>query len=158
FYPNTDFRPSFGGPAERKGVVLPANLPDDFGPAFGSPPDVGARPITAPVMAVGVDAATLFPAPGVPVALAGSDQTVVDADSDGFELVKLNGSASQDPNGTIASYVWSIAGKTVATVAAPVLNLPEGEHYVRLVVTDNAGSVDSDAVRVRVVPSVPGEN
>jgi hypothetical protein len=60
FYPNTDFRPAAGGPAERKGVVLPANLPDDFGSAFGLPPDAGARPITAPVMAVGVDAAKLF--------------------------------------------------------------------------------------------------
>jgi K319-like protein/carbohydrate binding protein with CBM4/9 domain len=157
FYPNTDFRPLSGSPAEAKGVLLPADLPDDFGPALGAP-DVGARPVTAPVLAVGVDAATLFPVPGVPVACAGSDQSIVDADGDGFETVKLDGSASHDPDGSLTTYAWSIKGRRVAATAATILNLPEGDHYVRLLVADNAGNVDSDAVRVRVVPLVPGDN
>lgn len=123
-------------------------------------PDVGARPIDAPVMAVGVDGATRYPATGVPVALAGPDQTIVDANGDGFELVTFDASTSHDPDGSISTYTWTLRGRTVSKTANPVakLYLSEGEHYLRLVVTDNAGNVDSDAVKIRILPVSPGEN
>jgi PKD domain-containing protein len=158
-YPNTDFRPAAGSPAQGGGIELPADLPDDFSPGT-SPPDVGARPVGGPVMAVGVAAATVFPDATVPIALAGPDQVVRDADEDGFERVTLDASASHDPDGSLSTYTWSIGGRNVLTSAAPqaTLYLPEGDHYVRLVVTDNTGKSDSDAVRVRVVPLSPGEN
>jgi hypothetical protein len=158
-YPNTDFRPVAGSPAQGGGIDLPADLPDDFSPGANRP-DVGARPVDAPVMAVGVDAATLFPDSTVPVALAGSDQTIVDANGDGFELVSLDASASHDPDGSISTYTWSIGGKTVFKSSVPqaTLYLPEGDQYVRLVVTDNTGKTDSDAVHIRILAPSPGEN
>lgn len=156
FYPNTDVRPLAGGPAHAGGVVLPAGLPDDF--PSGGAPDVGARPVGAPVMAVGVDAATLLPAPGVPVALAGTDQTIVDADGDGFEVAPLDGSGSSDADGLLTAHDWSLRGTALASGAQVPVHLPEGDHHVRLVVTDDAGKLDSDAVHVRVLPVVPGEN
>jgi hypothetical protein len=109
---------------------------------------------------VGVDAATLFPDCTVPVARAGSDQTILDANGDGFEMVSLDASASHDPDGSINTYTWSIGGKTLFTSSLPqaTLSLPEGDHYVRLVVTDNTGKSDSDAVRIRIVAPAPGEN
>jgi hypothetical protein len=157
-YPNTDYRPRPTSPAVGRGVALPAGLPDDPFLGGSGPPDVGARPATAPVLAVGVDAATRFPLPGVPVASAGLDQDVVDADGDGFERVRLHGTATLDSFGTITTYAWSERGRTEATGAAPVLDLAEGDHYLRLVVTDDAGRADSDAVGVRILPTAPGEN
>jgi hypothetical protein len=109
-------------------------------------------------MAVGVDAATLYPAPGVPVALAGTDQAILDVDGDGFELVALDGSASSDPDGAIESHVWSIGPEAVAASSRAAVDLPEGDHYARLVVTDDEGNADSDAVGIRVLPLFPGEN
>jgi PKD domain len=159
FYPNTDFRPACGSPADGGGVDLPTDLPDDFSPGADMP-DAGARPVDAPVMAVGVDAATRYPATGVPVALAGPDQTIVDANGDGFELVTLDASASHDPDGSIGTYRWTLGGRTVSNGANPLakLYLSEGEHYLRLLVTDNAGKVDSDAVKIRILAVSPGEN
>ena len=157
FYPDTDFRLSFDSPARAAGVVLPSTLPDDF--TSTGAPDVGARPVDAPVMAVGVDGATLFPAADAPVALAGSDQVVPDADGDGFERVRLDASQSHGPYG-LDGYVWTIGGKAVVKSDVPnaALNLPEGDHHVRLLVFDKTGGIDSDALRVRVAPRAPGEN
>jgi subtilisin family serine protease len=45
-------------------------------------------------------------ATGKPVANAGPDQTVTDADGDGSALVSLDGSASHDDNGTLVAYEW----------------------------------------------------
>jgi hypothetical protein len=158
-YPNTDFRPVAGGPADDGGVELPPDFPDDF-PAGSGPPDAGARPVDAPVMAVGVDGAVRYPAMGVPVALAGPDQLVADGDGDGFELVTLDASASQDPGGSISSYRWTLAGRPVLTSTGPAATvlLPEGEHHLRLEVTDDSGKVDSDAVKIHVRAPAPGEN
>jgi hypothetical protein len=94
----------------------------------------------------------------VPIARAGSDQTLLDADGDGFVTVALDGSASTDPDGGPLSYVWRIKGQVVSTVAAPALLLPEGQHLVRLIVTDRMHQTDSDAVVVTVNPKSPGEN
>jgi PKD domain len=158
-YPNTDFRPEYGSPADGGGIDLPTDLPEDFSPGADMP-DVGARPVDAPVMAVGVDGATQFPATGVPVALAAPDHTIVDANGDGFELVMLDASASYDPDGSVSTYAWTLGGKPVRTSTIPATKtyLPEGEHYLRLVVTDASGNVDSDAVKIRVLPVAPGEN
>jgi hypothetical protein len=101
-YPDTDIRPEYGNPADGGGIDLPTDLPEDFSPGADMP-DVGARPVDAPVMAVGVDGATQFPATGVPVAVAPPDHTIVDANDDGFELVMLDTSASYDPEGSIGT-------------------------------------------------------
>ncbi|MET0552839.1 MAG: hypothetical protein ABW221_07370 [Vicinamibacteria bacterium] len=157
--PHTDFRPAVGGPADGAGVELPADFPDDFESSSG-PPDVGARPVDAPVMAVGVDGAARYPVLGFPVAQAGPDQLIVDGDGDGFERVALDASASHDPDGAIVSYRWTQAGRPLFTSGVPLatVQLPEGEHYLRLEVVDASGRVDSDAVKVRVRAPWPGEN
>lgn len=150
--PNTDYRPL----ANVGGVALPPGLPDV--PAYAGVLHAGALPANAPPLAVGVDGVTVLPVPGTPVARAGNDQTVMDADGDGFENVAFDGTASSDPEGGALTYAWSIQGRVVSTAAAPTLLLPEGKHVVRLVVTDPTGRTDSDAVVVRIVAPLPGDN
>ncbi|MCH8991640.1 MAG: hypothetical protein IIA44_07835, partial [Acidobacteria bacterium] len=85
-----------------------------------------------------------------PVADAGVDQTVSDADADGAEAVSLDGSLSSDPDGTIASYDWSEGGTTIATGATPTVSLGVGVHTITLTVTDNDGDSGTDTVVVTV--------
>ncbi len=149
---NTDYRPL----ADLGGMPLPAGLPDV--PAYAGVVHAGALPAAAPPLAVGVDGATVLPEPGVPVARAGDDQTLVDVDGDGFASVALAGGASSDPEGAALTYSWRVRGKPVSSSPSPTLLLPEGEHVVRLVVTDPTGKHDSDAVVVNVVSPEPGQN
>lgn len=86
----------------------------------------------------------------VPNANAGADQTVIDADGNGSQQVTLNGTASSDPDGSIASYVWSESGSEIATGSAPTVTLSTGSHSITLTVTDNGGASDTDVVVVTV--------
>ena len=65
-----------------------------------------------------------------PVANAGPDQTVTDADGNGTEAVTLDGTGSFDPDGTIASYDWSEGGDQPPTRAVifgpPDITFPIG--------------------------------
>lgn len=90
------------------------------------------------------------PTPISPVARAGSDFEVIDADDSGAELVTLDGSASYDPNGEIVSYVWTIDDAVVATGEQPQINLPVGLHIITLTVTDNEDAMNSAQVAVSV--------
>jgi len=108
----------------------------------------------------------------LPIANAGADTTVDDNDSDGFELVTLDGSLSGDPDGSIATYEWfevtssgtsllgtgatldvSFARRAVPGVLGPEIS---GSHTVQLVVTDNAGGTASDTVVVTVNQGLAG--
>ena len=159
-YPNTDYRPG----TDVGGILLDGPLAPPLPP--GAPNmsanrtirHAGAFPAAAAALAVGVDAVTVLPDPNAPVARAGNARAIRDTNGDGFESVALDGTGSTDPNGNPLSYAWFIRGKLVSTQAAPSLLLPEGEHVVRLVVTDSTGKSDSDAVVVRIVPPFPGEN
>jgi len=91
-----------------------------------------------------------------PVANAGPDQTVTDEDNDGEEPVTLDGSASQDPDGTIVSYVWSEGGSQIATGVNPTVTLSTGTHSITLTVTDNGGSTDTDTVTIKVLEGDKG--
>ena len=93
----------------------------------------------------------------LPVANAGGDQTQTLAIGASTAPVSLNGSLSSDPDGTIASYVWSIGATPLATGAMPNVNLPQGVHVVTLLVTDNIGATDDDTVTITVneAPNVP---
>ena len=55
-----------------------------------------------------------------PIADAGPDQTVSDADGNGSESVTLDGSDSYDPDGTIVAYEWT-EGSTVLGATATVI-------------------------------------
>ena len=70
--------------------------------------------------------------------------------------VGFNGSASSDPDGTIASYNWSCSDGTTATGATPnIIFKNQGAIIVTLTVTDNCGSVSSTSSTV-LVNSVKG--
>jgi hypothetical protein len=88
-----------------------------------------------------------------PIANAGPDQTVTDADNDGAELVTLDGSASFDSDGTIVAYEWSDGTMVLGTSASINLVLQAGFSYsFILTVTDNEGATASDTVAVEVLP------
>jgi len=91
----------------------------------------------------------------LPVANAGTDQTVVDMNGDGFETIVLNGSNSSDSDGTILSYSWSEAGNVIATGVEATVDLAIGAHLITLTVTDNDGGTASDALAIRVNTNLP---
>lgn len=77
-----------------------------------------------------------------PVADAGSDITINQG-----EAAVFNGSASRDPDGSIASYSWSNGLSGVAP--SLVYNTP-GTYSVTLTVTDDSGTQSTDTVNVTV--------
>jgi hypothetical protein len=87
-----------------------------------------------------------------PIANAGSDQTVTDADGNGSEQVTLNGSGSSDPGGAIQTYVWREGGSQISTGANPTVTLSVGQHTITLTVTDNGGLTDTDTVMITINP------
>ncbi len=95
------------------------------------------------------------PANQSPVANAGVNQTVTDADNSGSENVALDGSASSDGDGSIASYAWRENGAQIATGVNPTVSLSVGTHTVTLTVTDDDGATGTDEVTVIVNPSTP---
>lgn len=105
---------------------------------------------------VTITVATPAPSEG-PTANAGSDQVIADSDSLPGETVMLDASASSDPDGTIASYEWLLNGQAFASGVTPSVRLPDGESFITLIVTDDAGNTSSDAVLITVssAPIVP---
>ena len=94
-----------------------------------------------------------------PVAKAGAPQTVTDTDGNGTELATLNGSASFDPDGTIASYEWKEDTTILGTGTIVAFPFAVGMHTVTLTVVDNLGAQASDVTTVTVnpKPSVPAD-
>src|SRR6185436_10947135 len=81
-----------------------------------------------------------------PVANAGPDRTVNDANNDGVESVTLTGLESSDTDGTIVSYVWREGSSVLASGVAPAIAFTVGTHTVTLQVTDNLGATGTDTV------------
>jgi Polysaccharide lyase/PKD domain len=87
-----------------------------------------------------------------PNARAGADQSITLPVS----TVNLDGSGSNDPDGSIRSYAWSkevgpsatIASASSATTA--VTGLTAGEYRFKLIVTDNGSATASDTLHVSV--------
>lgn len=100
-----------------------------------------------------------------PTADAGPDQTV----GSGAAPVTLDGTGSNDPDGTIASYAWTqTGGPTVSlsddTAASPTFTAPtlaqgdpDTELTFELVVTDNDGLTSTDTVTITVVAALTVE-
>ncbi len=85
-----------------------------------------------------------------PTADAGVDQTVVDTDNSGSELVVLDGAASTDADGQIVSYLWTRDSAEIAVGVDPTVELSLGQHAITLTVTDNEDMTDTDTVIVTV--------
>ena len=90
----------------------------------------------------------------LPVANAGPDQIVVGNEGDVKLEVILDGSASRDEDGTIASYIWKENNVQIAQGVKPKVNLVVGEHIIQLTVIDNTGAVSIDTVKVTVKKKV----
>jgi hypothetical protein len=95
-----------------------------------------------------------------PVAVVGADQSVNEGVS-----VTLDGSASYDPDGNIASYSWTqTSGPPVtlqnATSATPNFTTPHqaGALAFTLTVTDNEGAIAAATTQVTVVNQTPVAN
>ena len=86
-----------------------------------------------------------------PVANAGVDQELTDADLDGLEVVHLDGSASTDPDENIQSYSWSVNGEEIATGVNATAELALGTTTLVLTVSDAEGLSDSDEVIVTLL-------
>ena len=93
-----------------------------------------------------------------PIANAGPDQTVVDNDLSGDELVTLDGSASTDSDGGITNYTWTDAGNIVlASSSNPTADvlLPVGVHTITLTATDTDNATRTDEVIITVEAGSP---
>jgi PKD repeat protein len=75
----------------------------------------------------------------IPVANAGPDQSVSDANGDGVETVTLDGSASSDID-NLVSYQWTEGSTVLGTTAIISPSFPVGIHTVTLTVTDSEGA------------------
>jgi outer membrane autotransporter protein len=86
-----------------------------------------------------------------PTANAGPDQTLSDTDLEPGENVVLDGRASTDTDGAIATFVWrDAAGLPIATGANPTVRLPDGSKVITLTVTDDLGIISTDTVTINV--------
>jgi chitodextrinase len=89
-----------------------------------------------------------------PVANAGSNQTVSDADGSGSESVTLDGSSSYDPDGgSIMDYEWTEGTEgteDLRTGAIIIYDFSIGQHTVTLKVTDDEDVNDTDTVLITV--------
>ena len=92
-----------------------------------------------------------------PVADAGPDQTVTDADGDGAEPVILDGSGSSDSDGILGSFEWTEGANPLGSGVTINPDLSVGIHTITLTVTDNGLATNSNDVVVIVdaQPSTP---
>lgn len=87
-----------------------------------------------------------------PIAKAGNDKAIVLP----VDSVRLDGSGSKDPDGTIVNYNWKKISGPNATIKSPtsvitiVNNLVKGIYEFELMVTDNGGLSSKDTVKIMV--------
>ena len=150
--------------SQTSGDTVVLSNPAVASPTFTAPSTNSAQTLTFSLMVTDNDSATNTDTIDVgilayvnlpPVARAGSDQTGIGSGS----MVTLDGSASSDPDGTIASYAWTqTAGTTVvlsdASIASPTFTAPSGTAETltfSLTVTDDDGATNSDSVNIGIL-------
>jgi serine protease AprX len=97
---------------------------------------------------------TVNPVNDPPLANAGPDQTVTDADGNGSQNVTLNGIGSSDPEGSPLTYSWSANSTVIATGPNPTVALAVGTHSLTLTVNDGQAT-GTDTVTVTVQSQPP---
>jgi len=85
-----------------------------------------------------------------PIADAGPDQFVIDADDSGQEQVTVDAGASEDPDGVLTAYEWTFDGAPAGNAEVARMLLPVGTHTLMLTVTDSNGLTGSDTMVVEV--------
>ena len=93
-----------------------------------------------------------------PIAIAGPDQVIILP----IDSASLDGSASNDPDGTISDWQWTkISGPGLSNIINSKTSKPTakslvvGVYQLELKVTDNKGAVGKDTLNVTVVTSSP---
>jgi hypothetical protein len=81
---------------------------------------------------------------------AGQNQTVTDADNNGWEMVTLSGAASSDADGTIEKYMWIENNAILANEMNPTVKLLVGAHTINMLATDNDANTSRDNVTITV--------
>ncbi len=84
-----------------------------------------------------------------PSADAGVDITLQDT-GDGFERLRLDGSASEDPNNNITQYNWYENGNSLGSGVNLLADFGVGPHFIVLEVIDSEGLSDTDTLLVLV--------
>jgi outer membrane autotransporter protein len=85
-----------------------------------------------------------------PTADAGGSRTIDDSDGQPGEDVTLDGSASSDPDGNIASWQWYRGSQLLGSGVTLAVRLPDAANAIRLVVTDNVGLTATSAIAITV--------
>ncbi len=85
-----------------------------------------------------------------PVANAGPDRVMALPEGQITMDVQLDGSGSYDPDGTLASYIWT-GTLDPEDVVNPIVTLKQGIYDFTLQVTDDKGASSSDSVKITVV-------
>lgn len=87
----------------------------------------------------------------LPVAVAGEDMILMDNNEDGEEMFSLDGTMSNDSDGSIASYEWSDAdGNILGSASTLDRTVNVGAEEIKLTVTDNEGGIGVDYVQLFV--------
>jgi hypothetical protein len=102
--------------------------------------------------------------PSLPVAVAGEDRSV-DAESDGFAHITLDGSGSYSQNNQELTYFWSwpLSSQAQSNVIYqaqgkyPTIQLPVGINTVQLIVNDGTHNSIPAYVKISVNPPQPPE-
>ncbi|HKJ03979.1 MAG TPA: hypothetical protein VJ974_00170 [Geopsychrobacteraceae bacterium] len=107
---------------------------------------------------LGASGTTPTPSPSntPPIANAGNGLTLSDINGDGFEQIQLDGTNSNDSDGSIVLYEWKEGATTLTNTANAAVNVPVGNHVFTLTVTDNEGAQTSDTVAVSVLAGTSG--
>jgi len=91
-----------------------------------------------------------------PVAIAGPNQTAYICHGDTAEVI-LDGSASCDDDGDKLSYYWSWTIDSniyEANGVNPIIELPQGEHIIELIVDDGIELSEPDYCTIEVIPGL----
>ncbi len=91
-----------------------------------------------------------------PVPNAGPDQTIT-TDETAAKVV-LDGSGSSDPDGDLIAWRWKSDAGQIGLGRKPTVSLNQGQHNIRLFVTDTYGVERTDEVSITVNSGLAGGN
>ncbi len=86
----------------------------------------------------------------LPTARLRGPGSMADFDGDGVELVKLDGTASRDADGTIVSYEWQDDEQSVGVGEILYRDFTLGQHLLILTITDNNGIPSTDSLHMEI--------
>lgn len=93
-----------------------------------------------------------------PQAYISNNKPATDSDLNGMEEVMLIGKYSNDPDGEITAFEWSLNDEVISDDDTLKYNFPVGKHNVTLTVIDNFGKTGSQSVDVIINSGLSGEN